>query len=124
MVPGTGAGRGSLNQTTDIGTQTGTMRINYNMRSIPDRLQIVNPATGAILFDTVSLPSSDGRGRVRRRQGSGQTINFDLGTGNSNVQVLINGGTGTNATNFSYRIRVEPPFVQISDGQIIRNDTE
>lgn len=107
-IKGGGSGSGRLLRTEDIGTSTGTLNVRYDMYDAPDRLQIINPNDGSIIFDTATLPESDGRGRVRGRSGSNQTITFNLGDGNTNVQIVINGGGGRRlgVTNFKFKLKV------------------
>ncbi|QQR88503.1 MAG: RHS repeat-associated core domain-containing protein [Flavobacteriales bacterium] len=109
-----GTGVGSLNIVQNLGTSQGTLTVRYNMYGIPDRMQIVDVASGNTLFDTATNTRSDANGAVLRRDGSGTRINFNLGQGNTQVQVLINGGVAPAGviTNFRYALRVNP-----ADGQ-------
>lgn len=84
-IRGRGQGQGSANQPVNLGIQSGTLTINYNMQNIPDRMQIINSADGSIIFDTANTPGAFPGGRVANRQGSGQTVTFDLGDGNTNI---------------------------------------
>jgi hypothetical protein len=78
---------------------TGILQINYNMYTVADRLQIINTATGAPIFDS---------GIVNRRTGSGQIVPFNLGTGNTQITILINGGPQQGTTVFNYNIFAIP----------------
>lgn len=105
LKPSSKATYGSYTETYDIETSTGTMTITYDMYEEADRLQVINPNTGDILFDTRNIAGSDFAGRVAFKNGSGAVINFNLGDGNNQLQVVINGpAPASGATQFGYEI--------------------
>ena len=103
------SGKGSSRTQYNLGISSGTLLIEYDMQAAPDRLQILNAATGAILFDTANSPNSYADGSVKQKRGSGQLVSFNLGVGNTQIIILVNGGVSTNPdTIFNYNIIVNP----------------
>ena len=71
------------------------------MRNLPDKLEIINPVDGTIIFST-GTP-------VKGTIGSGQTVNYNLGDGNLQILILVNGGVTTNKnTAYTFQIVSNP----------------
>jgi RHS repeat-associated protein len=118
----TGGGNRTTGTTTDVhnvGGSRGTMTITWDMQSIPDRLQVINTATGEILFDTQNLPEANSSGEVLEKNGSGQVVNFNLGSGNQSITVIVNpGNSSDDDTHFHYKItltNIEPKVQTVED---------
>ena len=108
------SGRNSLTVNEDVGESKGELQINYNMAGAADRLQVIDPNTNQVLFDTADLPQSDRRGKVRFSNGSGTTVPFDLGEGNTILRVVVNPGESpivdplSGGTVFGYNLVANP----------------
>ena len=120
IKPDSKRGVGALSQVVDIGGSEGEVTINYDMRELPDRLQVINDATGKVLFDTKDVegivyayedPDAVVKGKVYDKDGSGQTIKFDLGKGNTKLRVVINENNkeagGTSVFDYSLDVKVK-----------------
>jgi len=101
---GNASGNASLRRQINIGVSQGTMQINYDMYGAKDRLQVFNTATGELLFDTANLEASDRFGRVKNKDGSGALITYNLGEGNTNITILVNGQRPQNGSVFDIKI--------------------
>jgi hypothetical protein len=105
-ISGGNSSNGSLAEVVDVGTSKGSMEINYDMYKIGDRFQVVDAASGKLLFDTKTVKGADKVGSVTGTTGSGKTINFDL-KGGTKVKVIVNEGKGDDATQFEYKLNVK-----------------
>ena len=103
VINSAGIDIGSANVTRNTGTSQGTLTVNYDMFPAADRLQILNPTDGTIIFDT-NIP-------VVGTTGSGRIVPFNLGIGNTSIQILVNGGITTGSTAFIYNIIVTPTIL-------------
>jgi RHS repeat-associated protein len=83
------SGSNYYEETIDLGESKGKIQVNYNMYGVEDRLQVINPKNGKVIFDTANLPESNKKGRVRYRKGSGSVVDYDLGKGNTKVMVVV-----------------------------------
>jgi hypothetical protein len=104
----------------------GVMEINYNMYGEPDKMVITNTETGDVLFNTASLKSADNNGKVQDKNGSGLSINFDLGERiengkkikNTSITITINSADNVASTVYKYMLRIS-----LSDSKSKLNET-
>ena len=118
VITGNQQSTGFLIQTHELEATSGELDISYDMERIPDRLEIKNTATGETIFDTSWSKRSGPNGLVRQKRGSGVTVTYDLGASNTNITVVINGGSQSNSktkasTIFNYTIRVFGDNIQL-----------
>lgn len=114
VIPGEGGeGRTTLTTEQDIRTSKGKITVNYDMRDEADRLVIRSKANpDQIIYDS---------GTVRNKEGSGRTVDFDLGEGNTEIIIEVNPGkTGSEGSYFDFDITVVPTDPK-SGGTIIRH---
>ncbi|MBC7864130.1 MAG: hypothetical protein IAF38_14230 [Bacteroidia bacterium] len=98
---------------TDLKTSKGKMTVTYDMRDEADRIVITNTATGEVIYDS---------GLVKDRNGSGRTVEFDLGDGNTNITIEVNPGkTGTEGSFFDFDITIVPTDTK-SNSTIIKTE--
>lgn len=102
---GKAASGGTVTKVMDLGGESGTIDLHYDMLNEPDRLILYNDATNEILFDTKKLfPTTNGFVYGEDRQ----KIDFSLGEGNTKVRIVVNpNGPAGSATAFSFNLRVK-----------------
>ena len=122
------SGKNTLSVNEDVGQSQGVLQINYNMAAQADRLQVINPINGEVLFDTANLPQANRGGKVAFGRGSGARIPYNLGDGNTTVKVVVNpnGGGGIDplvggGTVFGYKLIANPNKNQpVQSGSVLK----
>jgi RHS repeat-associated protein len=89
----------SLNQVFPVASPTGQITLYYNMYGVADRIQIIDPGTGTIYYDSTTP--------VKYRKGSGVTINYSNPNGNATLQIIINPQPPPAGTYTFFRFRIE-----------------
>jgi len=98
-VPGDNdGGTGAMDKIVDIGTSSGKMTIDYDMRPIADNMMITNATTGRRIYES---------GKKKNKDGSGAVRTFDLGPGNTTIRIQINPDKPDPDSSFTYKISIQ-----------------